>query len=58
MYRYVGNIRLLALKTITKTTRAGKVEAYHPLAELVESLMFEDEDDVVEFLDHCGIEVL
>jgi hypothetical protein len=58
MFRYVGNMRLLALKTMVRTYRAGKIEAYHPIGELIENLMFEDDEDVCEFLEHCGVEVI
>ena len=43
---------------MTRTYRAGKVEAYLPIAEIGESLLFEDEDDVIVFLEHCGVDVI
>ena len=47
-----------ALRLMARTYRAGKVEAYLPIVEIGESLMFEDEDDVIVFLEHCGIDVV
>lgn len=58
MYRYVGTTRLLALKIIARTYRAGKIEAYLPISEFGEKLMFEDNDDVIDFLEHCGVELV
>ena len=49
---------LQALRLMARTYRAGKVEAYLPIEEIGESLMFEDEDDVIVFLEHCGIDVV
>ena len=57
MFRYVGDMRLTALKSMCRTYRAGKIEAYHPIPELIKELMFEDEEDVLDFLEHCGLEV-
>lgn len=58
MFRYVGDMRFVALKSISRTYRAGKIESYLPIHELVVSLMFEDNEDVLDFLDHCGLEVV
>lgn len=36
---------------------AGGGGAYYPVSDIQRNLMFEDEEDVLAFLDHCGLEV-
>ena len=58
MFRYVGDMRLMALKSVCRTYRAGKIESYLPTQELIATLMFEDQDDTLDFVGHCGLEVI
>lgn len=56
MHRYVGEMRFKALKKMVKTFNAGKGSEF-PLADYVEKFMFETEEEAIEFLEHCGLEV-
>ena len=59
MHRYVGEVRVAAMKKMVRGYFAGKnAEVYYPLTNLIRLLMFEDEEDALEFLQHCGLEVL
>ena len=58
MHRYVGPMRLTAIKKMARGFFKGLgVETYYPLKDLMKNLLFEDEEDALEFLDHCGFEV-
>lgn len=58
MHRYVGPMRLTAIKKMARGFFKGLgAETYYPLKDLMKNLLFEDEEDALEFLDHCGFEV-
>jgi SAC3/GANP family len=58
IHRYVGEVRLTAMKKMTRGFfKGGGGESYYPLSDLVKNLMFEGSDDALRFLDHCGFEL-
>jgi hypothetical protein len=57
MHRYVGPVRLTAIKKMVRSFPQGRKESYFPVRDFANILMFEDEEDALEFLDHCGLEV-
>ena len=56
MHRYVGTMRLHALRSLAKGLTIKKDPAYYPVHELVKLLMFEDEEDCVDFAAVLGLE--
>lgn len=42
---------------LCKTYRAGRQETHLPLSHLMSLLLFEDEDDAVNFLTACNLDV-
>jgi germinal-center associated nuclear protein len=60
MHRYVGEVRMTAIRKMVRVFKGGGGgggEAYFPVSDLQRALMFEDEDDVMGFLQHIGLPV-
>eukprot|EP01038_Epipyxis_sp_PR26KG_P007816 gene7816-10618_t len=58
MFRYVGEVRLQAIKKIVKTHhQKGTPPTRYPLSDIINLLMFESEEDALEFIQHCGFQM-
>jgi len=61
LFPFIVEMRVNYVSVIAKALRPvmrGHQEAPHSVTKLQELLMFEDSQDVCEFLEHCGFEVL
>lgn len=62
MHRYIGNVRLQAMKKLCRTwflpTRNPDAKTLVPITDIVFVLFFETSDECVEFLTHCGIDIV
>eukprot|EP00602_Paraphysomonas_sp_CaronLab_P013855 CAMPEP_0185042380 /NCGR_PEP_ID=MMETSP1103-20130426/42318_1 /TAXON_ID=36769 /ORGANISM="Paraphysomonas bandaiensis, Strain Caron Lab Isolate" /LENGTH=2072 /DNA_ID=CAMNT_0027582443 /DNA_START=109 /DNA_END=6324 /DNA_ORIENTATION=+ len=58
LFKYVGFMRMEALKVMNRVLRSGKQEVNFPISDLVRMLMFEDESDAADFTEQCGLEVM
>lgn len=58
MFKYVGFVRLEALKIMNRTLRAGKQETPILLSDITRIFLFENDDESEEFALHCGLEVI
>lgn len=58
MFKYVGFVRLEALKIMNRVLRAGKVDSPVLLSDITRMFLFENDDQSEEFVTHCGLEVI
>ena len=58
LFRYVGKMRLAALRKLTRAFAppTGQ-QCFYPLEKIQDLLMFEDEEDCLDFLEGCALEV-
>lgn len=60
MHRYVGEVRMLAIRKIVKTfcipNARGLPSVEFCLSDLIRWLCFEGVSDVIEWVEHCGLE--
>ena len=54
MHKYVGELRFTA---VTKLCRSLTKQSYYPVSHLMSMLMFDCEEEALEFLSLCGIDV-
>lgn len=62
MHKYVSEVRITALKKMCKSYAVPSgggsgAQGYYPLKHIMDVLMFEDENETREFMNHCNIEV-
>jgi hypothetical protein len=58
MHRYVGEVRMVALRKLTRSMNPpGAAAQDYPLEDVVRNFMFEDADEAVDFLERCGLAV-
>jgi hypothetical protein len=58
MHRYVGEVRMVALRKLTRSMNPpGAAAQDYPLEDVVRNFMFENADEAVDFLERCGLAV-
>ena len=57
LFPFVGQMRYSHIEVICRALRPGRQEVRHSIQDLKTGLKFDDDDDVAEFVDHCGFEV-
>jgi hypothetical protein len=57
LLKYVGFMRIQALKVLCRTMRPAKQVAMHPVADLTHLMLFDDDDQTADFLDYCGLKM-
>ena len=57
LFPFVGQMRYTHVEVICRALRPGRQEIRHRVQDLKDGLKFDDDDDVTEFIEHCGFEI-
>ena len=57
LFPFVGQMRYTHVEVICRALRPGRQEIRHRVQDLKDGLKFDDDNDVTEFVKHCGFEI-
>lgn len=58
LFRYVGYMRIQALRVMCKIYRPAKQEFSYPLSDMKRLLLFDSDEDTLAFFEYCGLPVV
>lgn len=58
LFRYMGYMRILALRIMAKICRPAKQEATFLMSDIQRLMLFDSIEDTIEFIEYCGLNIV